>query len=473
MRRYLFLFAALLGYVLGHAQTVTLEAAVERAVEESFVVQQAEMSKRLSEAALQQSKLSRYPNIGLRTNGGLQFGLNVDPTTNDLVQQRTGFASISLDAQVPVYQGGRIRHEISQNTSRVAAAEATTEDARQEIALAVAQRYLEALLATEEANGARARVRELSAAADRVERSIELGAAAPIDVFEPRSLLARQQQLVTVATNNIELAKLQLKQLMRMDPSEALSLVRPESIDFESVSLPAESALAIYQSAISREPAIRAAELDAEAAATGIEVARAGYYPTVAAFGNLDTRYSSQAQRLLNGQDSVFEMQTLFVDGNPVEFGSFRPVFGSEPIPFGTQLSDFFGQAVGLSLNVPIFNNGRTKSAVQRAQVELEQSLLNIEQERQNLEIEVQTALQSARAAQAEVAANLRALEAAEQAYAAAQKRVEAGAASAFDLTNAQILLEQAQVALLRSRYQYLFNAKVLDFYLGKPLTLN
>ena len=455
------------------AQTTNLREAVERAIEQSVVVQQGQLALRGDEITLRQNSMARYPRLSFQTNGGVQFGLNVDPTTNDLVQQRTSFISPSLDGGISIYQGGRIKQSIRQSEAQIASSEAQVESLEQDVALSVAQTYLETLLAEESVTQTQSRLTNAEAVLSRVTRLIEAGNLAPVEQYEPDSEVARQRQSLVQAQNQLELSRLRLRQLMRLPAEEILNLVDPSSIDFDAVTLPDVAGLELYQAAVQRQPAIRAARLAEEAAKLGIDVAKTGYYPTLSAFGRLDTRYSSQAKQPIATSEVTVNEQTVFINEMPVTVGFPQPVFGVEDISIGTQFRDFFGQVVGLQLSVPILNNGTTKLAVERAQLALEQSQLASEQERQTLEIEVEQAYQQALAGQATVIASERAVEAAQAAFDAAERRTELGASTAFDLTNAQLLLEQAENALLQARYQFLFNAKVLDFYLGRPLTLN
>jgi len=455
------------------AQTLTLKQAVGVAVERSLAVEQSILQQRSDEIQLKQSKLNQYPRLSAGSNLGYQFGLNVDPTTNDLVQQRIGFNSFNVNAGATLFAGGRIRNTIAQNKKLVAASQASVDATRQDISLAVAQTYLEAILAKEQLNVSKSNLALSEQNLDRITRLIKAGNAAPVDRFEVESTVARQSQLV-VQNQNIEaLALLRLKQLLRMPAGEDINVVAPEAIDFDQLEIPATTSIALYESALSRQPSIRAAQLAEEAAITGIDVAKADYLPTLSAFGQMDTRYSSSAQQVENFDLEAVE-QPVTIDGNQALLGTFQPTnFSFRNTPYGDQLRDFFGQSIGLSLQVPIFNNGLTNARVEQAKLGLVQAELQTQQEKQTLEIDVQTALQSATAAKADVQASKRALAAAEKAFQAAQKSLDLGAGSTFDLTNAQLLLEQAQIALISSRYQYLFNVKVVDFYLGRPLQLD
>ena len=454
------------------AQTMTLREVVDRAVEQSLLVEGAEQELALSRVDLRQTERSRYPSLALQNSGGYQFGLNVDPTTNLLERQTIGFLNFSLDAGATLYGGGRINNTLKQNRASVAAAEASLADRRQDVALQATQLYLEALLAAEALDNAELLRNQIAAQLRTLEGRITAGQLAPVDRFESDARLARQEQAVVAAGSARRLAVLRLEQLLRLPPGTSLEVSVPETLDLDGVQVPDVDAAALYAAARDRQPGVRAAELSQEAAAAGIEVAKSGYRPTLNAFGQANTRYSSQAIRRVPDGTATISEQTVLFNGQEVTFGFPQPNLAIEEIPLTEQLSDFFGQAVGLSLRIPIFSQGQNDATLARAETRLAQARLQREQEELDLRSETEQALLNARNARAEVAAARRALAAAQAAFDAATRRAELGAGNDFDLSDQQLLLEQAQITLLRARYQYVFNAKVVDFYLGRPLTL-
>ena len=77
-----------------------------------------------------------------------------------------------------------------------------------------------------------------------------------------------------------------------------------------------------------------------------------------------------------------------------------------------------------------------------------------------------------ARAAQRTFEANDRALEAASLAMTNAEARFEAGAISALEYADARTRLDNARINALRTQYDFVFKTRILDFYLGRPLSL-
>ncbi|MBT8191519.1 MAG: TolC family protein, partial [Bacteroidia bacterium] len=51
-------------------------------------------------------------------------------------------------------------------------------------------------------------------------------------------------------------------------------------------------------------------------------------------------------------------------------------------------------------------------------------------------------------------------------------KRLEIGAANTFEWESQKTQMENAEITKLMDKYTYLFNIKILEFYLGKPLKL-
>ncbi len=451
---------------------MSLQQVVDRAVEQSLVVDGVEQRVRQGEIAVQQSKLSQYPTLAFQSNGGYQFGLNIDPTTNNLVQQSIGFTSFSLDAGATLYAGGRIRNTIARNKATVAAAEATLAATKQDIALTAAQLYLENLLAGEAASNAANLESQFSAQLRQVEGRIAAGQVAPVERLEIEASVARQQQAVVRARNEQSLAVLRLSQLLRLPIGQQLQLANAESLDLDAVQLADVASEELFAGAVSRQPSLRAARLSEEVAVLSTEIARAGLRPTVSAFGQANTRYSSAAQSFVDDGSFVESEQRVVFNGQETTIGFLQPNFSRTPTPFGQQLNDFFGQSVGLSVRIPIFSQGLNNAAVAQAQSAREEARIDRTQAELDFRIELEQALLNAQNARLEVAAARRALAAAEASYDAAVRRLEFGAGNDFDLSDQQLLLEQAQIALLRARYQYVFNAKVIDFYLGRPLTL-
>ena len=86
---------------------------------------------------------------------------------------------------------------------------------------------------------------------------------------------------------------------------------------------------------------------------------------------------------------------------------------------------------------------------------------------------EIQQAYQSATAAQAKYTSTEKALEAAEEAYSYAEQRYVLGKSSVFEFNEAQVKLLTSKSEQVQAKYDFLFRAKILDFYRGAEIDIN
>ena len=168
----------------------------------------------------------------------------------------------------------------------------------------------------------------------------------------------------------------------------------------------------------------------------------------------------------------VTSSQTFRIGGAPVEveFDNVVPIVGKNP--YFDQIEENFGQSVGMSLQIPIFSNGRNRINVERAQIGLLNSQAGNLQVRQQLKANIQRAITDTQSSAKSLEAAQQALEAAEIALNNAQKRFEIGSINNFEFTTARNNFDRATADFTRARYQYLFNLKTVEFYQGKGLSL-
>ncbi len=157
-----------------------------------------------------------------------------------------------------------------------------------------------------------------------------------------------------------------------------------------------------------------------------------------------------------------------------------RPVFTSgstiigyyESDPLGKQFRNNFGQNIGISLSVPIFNGRQARTSWERSKLSLKNMELTKEQGDKQLKQDIYKAYNDASSAVQKFNANKKAVEFSQNAYEFAQKRFDLGLVSLYELISSQTILLQAKTNLLLSQYDYVFKMKLLEFYKGQGLKL-
>jgi outer membrane protein len=125
---------------------------------------------------------------------------------------------------------------------------------------------------------------------------------------------------------------------------------------------------------------------------------------------------------------------------------------------------------VGFQLQIPIFNQWTTRASVQRAAIQSELARINEIEVQNTLRQTIETAYNDANAASKTYAANLKQVNAREEAYRMVLQRFELGAANFVEKQIAENDLYQSRSDLTRAKYNFIFRKKILDFYQGKQI---
>ena len=137
---------------------------------------------------------------------------------------------------------------------------------------------------------------------------------------------------------------------------------------------------------------------------------------------------------------------------------------------FMEQVKHNFSQYLGLSLSVPIFSGFQTRNQVRQAELSRTNQMLQLENTKKNLYKEIQQAYYNAVAAADRYRSSLDALDSARESFELMKAKYENGKSNITEFNEARDSWLEAESNLVRSRYEYLYSAKLLDFYRGRPM---
>jgi outer membrane protein len=428
-------------FCLNAQDTWTLDRCIDYAQKNSTSVKQSQLAIASTELTDKQLKAGLLPDLNGSLSGGLNFGRNINRISNQFVDTRVGFNSIGLNTGGPIYQGGRTTKSLAQNKFNKDAAQADLEQSAQAIALNVANSYLRILLAEEQAIASQKRMEQSKRQMDQVNKFISAGARPKNDIFEFVAQLSRNEQALVQAQNSVDLEYLTLKQLLELDPDAAFKIDKP------NIKVPTENGVegltlrAVYQQAYSRQPQIKGGEMRLKSAEMQADIERVSLRPTLNWFGGVSTNYSNVKDF---PNDSYLK-----------------------------QINTNLGQNLGVSLNLPIYDKGFTRIAVERARIGVMRQQLDNQRLTQQLKADIQNALASAKAAKKQWEASEKTFIAAQAAFDNADKKFAVGSANTFELTTARNNMDTAERDVIIAKYDYLFRLKIVDFYQGRKITLN
>lgn len=447
-----------------------LERCINHAIQNNIEIQQGRISVEQANINHTAAKHSRYPSLNAGTDVGLNFGRSIDPTNNDFVTQSFLSNRLSLSTNVSLYNAGRINNTIKQAEINQESANYTVKQTERDIALVVANTYLNTLFAQENLKNAEAQLELTREQYNQVEKLINAGVRPANELLDLDAQLARGEQSIITQENAVTISMLNLKQQLMLDPDYQIILERPKDVDIVSDAdiITFEE---IYSSALNNQPAIRAAELDIRAAEIEEKIAKSALYPSVSLGGSLQSNYNNRAEQFDGFMPTVTDIP-VGIDGQP----AILSLPGQEAVtsdnPYINQIDENLSYGVGLGVNIPIYNNYQTKANIERAKLNTTSAALNIERQKNTLKTNVQQALADAKAASKSYQAAQKSRDAQRAAYDNATKQYDLGAINSFDFVNARALLDSAEISLIIAKYDYLFKAKVVDFYMGRPISL-
>lgn len=454
-----------------------LQKCVNYALQHNISVKQADLQARFAALDYKQARLNIYPNIGFSTNLGVNSGRNQNPANFDLVTETFLSHGYSLQAGVDLFNWFSKRNTVKARDLSLQATIAGIEKAQNDVALNVATAYLQILLSMEQVNIARVQLSQTAQQLENTRLQVDAGKLPELNATQLEAQLATDSSAVITAKASVTQTILQMKALLNVDAATAFDVLAPpvESIPVESLAdLQPEN---VFSSALIHLPQQKVNNLNLQAAQKNVLAAKGAMYPTLSMFGSLGSRFINTGQELLSTtQTPVTSIGKVTVNGTEYSVAPNAPLFNTSfnyaKQPYFSQINQNFQQSVGLSLSVPIFNNGTLRNNWQRSKLNVKQVELQMEQDAQTIKQDIYTAHNDAVAALEKYNANQKSVAASEKAYDFAKKRYDMGLLSTYDLLNTQNALATAKYNLLYAQYDYVFKIKLLEFYKGQGLKL-
>lgn len=465
------LFAGILPPVQAQNQPkiLTLQECIDQAIKSNLTIQQTQLQADLSKVTLRQSQQDRLPTINGTTNYNLNYGRSIDPGSNSFVNQTVRSNNLQLFTSIPLYQGNQLVNTIKRNNYDQQAADADVARSRNDIMLNVVTFYIQTIFNNEILKTYEILRNSTLIQLERTQKLFNAGAVPETNVLELKSQLASDDVNIITAQNNIAIAKLNLSQLLNL-PNANFEVEVPviPNPDQEVVIVDANQ---IFETAQLNLPEVKAADLRVSSALAGIDISKGAYYPRLTLNGSVSTIYSSA--RTLSVLSNTYEAQPIgFTDATGSQpLIVYAPGRTSAKYPYMDQLNDNQSKNISLSLNVPIFNGFQVRNNVSRSKINHQNSVLNTELVRDQLQKDIQQSVADALAAQKKFVAVKNQLAALEQSYKNAEIRFANGVLNATDFNVARNNFTKAQSDLIQAKYDYTFKLKILDYYQGKPLS--
>jgi len=306
--------------------------------------------------------------------------------------------------------------------------------------------------------------------ADRTKKLYLAGSVAQGTYLEMESQLASDEMQLISAQNTLDLAKLNLVQLLDLGLNDSIEIEKPVLPEPDTL-FPALNPQQIYEDAKRNLPNIKSVEYKMLAAKKGLDVARGYRSPRISLGGSYATGYSSQRKSITDVSLDNPYVSGFAVDGSGNQYPvySYNMKYNYQTTDFNQQLKDNISKSLTINLTIPIFNNWQANYAVSSAKINALNSQYQYEIADKQLVKEIRQAYNDAMAAFKKYIAAKKAEKASSESFKYTEQRFNVGLANTYDFNLSKNNLLRAQSEVIKSKYEYTFKLKILDFYSGKP----
>ncbi len=422
--------------VHSHAQQRwTLEECIEYAHKNNLQVKQQEISVEQAENNVKQSKLDFIPSVNASSGYNLNWGKSVNINDLEITNQLTQSVTANIGASAPIIEGLAKQNTLKSTRTQLQISRQEVERLKNEIAISITQAYLQLLLSIEIEKSAQ---ESFNSVARQVERSallVEAGSQPYSTLLDIQAQLATERVQLVTAGNDIKSNRLALVQLMDMEDDSNFAIEIP-AIDDSLGSFMAEETGAIYNSATTL-PQIRTAELQLQKSIYDYKIQRGALYPSLSFNAGYGTYFSD-----------------------------------SQHSRFFDQFNENRNPSIGFSLSIPILNGWRRGASVRNAGLNVKSAEIELKRRHHTLYKEIQQASNNAQNSYEKYKAALQNMRASEESFEYVENKFNAGALNGTDYIVAKSNLFKAQSEFYRTKFQYIFQLKILDFYKGIPIKL-
>jgi outer membrane protein len=472
----LILFSLLFLSSIGFSQTKkwTLEDCVKYAVLNNISVKQIEIDGKTAEIDKKVAKGAFLPNINANANHSWNIGLNQNITTGLLENQTTQFTSAGLNSNINIYNGLQAQNRLRRANLEIIGSQYQLTKIKEDIALNVANAYLQILFNKENIKVQNEQLLNNQKQMSRTQELVSAGSIPRGDLLDMKATVATNKQAVVVAENALLISKLSLAQLLQLDDFQNFDIADTNSEVIQSQVM-LQTPESIFNKAKEQKIELKIARANLELAQKDIEIAKGALKPSLTGFYSLSTR-AGYSDKVIGAELNPANPTTTvgFVEGTNalVLRPNYSPVFGKADGVF-KQFNENKGHSFGLQLNVPILNGYSVRNNIERAKLGLERSKIALSKQELDLERSVFTAFTDAKGSLNAYETAATALEARTEAFNYAKEKFAVGLMNSFELNQAQTLFINSQSELLRTKYDYIFRTKILEFYFGIPIIQN
>ncbi|HKK46502.1 MAG TPA: TolC family protein [Balneolaceae bacterium] len=447
----LLLFVGVLITVTAQAQTqitgqdtvrISLQEAINTALKNNYQLKQAENNLSLAQQQILGAKANFLPSVSGNLRAQTTKGQQFNNTTLSLENAVRNSISGGLSGNLTIFQGFTNIMNLRRSNVNEDYQKASESRTQETVIFNAASGFLQVVLNQQLLNIAQENLVSAQEQLKQVKAQVDVGSRPTVDLYNQQSTVASDELTVTQRENNLSYSKTQLIGTLQLDPQKEYAFDAPDLEDLNPT--PQNLSLSnLIDQALANRNDLQAQKLLIKRNHDDLQLARANYFPTISAnFGINSDYFDTYRIATQNGRTTV----------------NFNDQFFTQNV----------NKYIGLSINVPIFNNLNTRLNVESSQINYKNSKLQYQNLKYSVLQEVRQAYNDYQSYAKQLTSTQKALQAAEKSYQTQKERYQVGAGTLVELSNANAQYVQAQSERAQAILQFMFQQKLLNYYLGK-----
>jgi outer membrane protein len=451
----------------------TLEDCINWALTNNLDIKNQVLNVESNKKQMIQSALGLLPNLNANGTNYWNFGQTIDLYTNTFATNTVRSNNFSISTEMTLFNGFAKLNAVKQTQINILASNYDLDVIKNNISLAVAGYYLDILLNAELLEVARSQVAVTKDQVSRIEKRVAAGSSAKGDLLNIQAQAATEDVLVISADNSLNISNLSLQQLIDLPVSKDFIIEKPA---LRSVEVPKElfTPDQMFAYAVLNRPEIKAAEERVKSYQKSLAIARGVITPVLTFGATWGTGYSGAANEINPNVPADTTFYPVGYTQNTHETVLAPSVnYEYRVKSFSDQIATNDNKSFGFNLRVPIFNGWQGRTAIAQAKINMDKAEVNLDIAKRDLRKNIEQAYADAVASLKKYNSSTAQVEAQQESFKYTQEKFDVGMLTSFDFNNSKKDLIKAQSDLLQAKYDFIFKTTILNFYMGKPISIN
>lgn len=445
MKKGILLIAALcLTMTVSAQKKWSLQNCIDYALQNNISLQKNKITKLSAIEDWKQSKAALLPSLSFSSSQSMGYKPWTESgtvtvsngTVNSKVTKTYYNGSYGLNANYTLWNGNQNRNTVKLNQLTADQADLDSATTAQNLKEQIATYYVQILYLTEAIDVNKQSMETSKKNEARGKEMVEVGKMSKADLAQLTAQVATDQYNVVSAQSELATTKMKLKQLLVLNGDETFDVSVPSTSDDQALAT-IPGLQGVYESALLSRPEIANSKLAIKSGQVSLDIAKAGKLPTIGLTGGFGTSTSSMSN---NG--------------------------------WGNQMKTNFDASIGATVSIPLFDNRKTRTNVNKAQLQIEQSKLDLQDKQNTLYNTIENYWIEANTNQSKFKSALVSVESQNTSYELLSEQFRLGLKNIVELLNGKTNLLTAQQSKLQSKYMTLLDVQLLKFYKGEEINL-